>query len=62
MKTRILPGGINYLNRSCEEEKLDSVIFSGYFITYLRSCRSNLCNSGDGVQSKNFRRATATEE
>ncbi|XP_049544396.1 uncharacterized protein LOC125956505 [Anopheles darlingi] len=47
------PGKLVTFVRSCEETPLylDEVLEDPTFITYYRSCTTDLCNSGDGVGS-----------
>ncbi|XP_035792947.1 uncharacterized protein LOC118467053 [Anopheles albimanus] len=47
------PGKLVTFVRSCEESPLylDEVLEDPTFITYYRSCTTDLCNSGDGVGS-----------
>ncbi|ODM91689.1 hypothetical protein Ocin01_14990, partial [Orchesella cincta] len=41
------------LQRTCEKhpQVFDAMVVEGYFKTYYRSCKSYLCNSGNGVDS-----------
>lgn len=47
------PGKLNTFLRSCEESPLylNDVIDDPTFRTYYRSCTSDLCNSGDGMET-----------
>lgn len=47
------PGKLNTFLRSCEESPLylNDVIEDPTFRTYYRSCSSELCNSGDGMET-----------
>ncbi|XP_065086258.1 uncharacterized protein LOC135708180 [Ochlerotatus camptorhynchus] len=47
------PDKINTFLRGCEEDPLflDDVLDDPTFRTYFRSCSSDLCNSGDGLDS-----------
>lgn len=47
------PGKLNTFLRSCEESPLylNDVIEDPTFRTYYRSCSSDLCNSGDGMET-----------
>lgn len=49
------PDKINTFLRGCEEDPLflNDVIEDPTFRTYYRSCSSDLCNSGDGLETSN---------
>lgn len=49
----LVAGEVNTFYRGCEEKPdyLNDVIVDEQFKTYFRSCKTSLCNTGDGIKN-----------